>query len=116
MYKYFEQYGKSNNIVLNSFTWDISLKSKKEQLEEKLGKVARGIFFKRNEHLEAIDILSVFKTFHSYTAKDMVDHVYNSGLETLAKDNVHPGPAFHDFYTNFIYNKYLEDINANTRN
>ena len=115
-YKYFEQYCLSNNIILNSFTWDISMKNKRIAIEDKVQKVARGVFFTRNEFLECTDIFSVFKTFNPYTVEQLMKHLYASKLELQAKDGVHPGPAFHDFYTDFIYNKYLEDINDNSRN
>jgi hypothetical protein len=115
LYKYFEQYCLSNNIILNSFTWDVSMQNKKVALEDKMRRIARGVFFKRNEFSDCNDIFSNFKTFNSYTLEQLMEHLYASKLELQAKDGVHPGPAFHEFYTEFIYNKYLEDINDNSR-
>lgn len=116
MYKYFEQYCISNNIILNSFTWDVSMKNKKDILESKFSKIARGVFFNRNEFLEAMDIFAPFKTFNIYHLNELLKHVYATNFSLEAKDKVHPGPAFHDFYASFIYNKYLEDIYVNPRN
>jgi hypothetical protein len=87
-YLMLESYCKSNNIKLFSFSYV----SKTQKYFEKK-----------------------FKTFYSIDFKDMTDFVFNyaennrgTNYLTKARDDMHYGVAYHEYWANFIYNTYCE--------
>ena len=91
-YQYYfllEQYCISNNIKLYSFSW-------------------------KHDH-EFNDIKSI-KTFHAYQMPEMISAAIkyiekNSDKKYLeyARDNKHLGLAYHNFWAEFIYERYIND-------
>ena len=95
-YQYYfmlEQYCKSNNIKLFSFTWVDG--------EE-----------------EYIKILNNFDTFYKIDRNKMLSYVYEYKEKNknesfckyieLARDGEHPGIGINDYWANFMYEKYIE--------
>jgi hypothetical protein len=104
-YQYYlmlDQYCNSNNIKLYSFTW-------------KDNKDTEGKLFSEIE-----DTFSVFNSFYlidndelsEYCAQYVLDNKGKSFL-IKARDKDHHGIAFHDYWANFIYEKYLNDNSWN---
>jgi len=64
--------------------------------------------------------ISKFKTFYKINQDDMLEYVYNykknnkdskySEYFEIARDGQHLGIAYHAYWTEFIYNKYLETL------
>lgn len=100
-YQYYlmlEQYCKSNNIKLYSFTWT----DKKEVNGELISDIE--------------NIFSNFDSFYPIDSEKVVQHcadyVLNSKDKRFlikARDRDHHGIAFHDYWAKFIYEKYLND-------
>jgi hypothetical protein len=97
-YLMLEQYCESNNIQLYSFSW-IEAKQK---------------FLFSHEVLEVP--FDLFETYYRIESKDIYDNLKkdkelnkdNKPLE-FARDEMHPGPSFHDYWSNFIYDKYVKN-------
>jgi hypothetical protein len=90
-----DQYCKSNNIKLYSFSW---IESKYVSYTDKIIEVPLDSFdsyFKINS-----------KEIFSYLNEQKSTDKKNKFLE-IARDDEHPGIAFHDYWSNFIYNKYI---------
>lgn len=104
-YQYYlmlDQYCKSNNIKIYSFTWNDKKKYKEEQLSE------------------VENTFSSFNSFYPIDNAKVLEHcaqyvLDNKGKKFLikARDNDHHGIAFHDYWANFIYEKYLSDNSRN---
>jgi len=104
-YQYYfmlEEYCRQNNIKLYSFTWAI-----------------KGHIFE-DDILNKYDIekypLEKFKSFYKTDIKEMHNFIFNyiennKGIDNLeyASDNEHFGIAYHEYWTDFMYRKYLED-------
>lgn len=118
MYFYLEQYCRSSNIQLYSFSW---LKSVDLYTEEPKRYVYNGgtrpLWTEQTKTQQSfnLDILYNFETFYNYDVKNMMmsvfeyDKVSKTPEKSLwAKDNVHPGTSFHEFYADFMFSKYLE--------
>jgi hypothetical protein len=97
-YLMLEQYCESNNIQLYSFSW-IETKQK---------------FLFSHEVLEVP--FDLFETYYRIESKDIYDNLkkdkeLNKGNKPLefARDEMHPGPSFHDYWSNFIYDKYVKN-------
>jgi|694.fasta_scaffold43132_5 hypothetical protein len=91
------QYCKSNNIKLFSFSW--------YNIEEPL-----------NQHFELSQI-NLFNTFYNTNFEDIKIFVKeykkkypNAPYLELSRDKHHRGIAYHEYWANFIYNKYLDSI------
>jgi hypothetical protein len=105
-YQYYfmlEQYCKSNNIQLYSFTWDTngSVNYKKWKVIEE----TTNHLFKEYG----------FKTFYHYDFEKMVNdlnylqsQVYDEFF-MIARDNMHQGTGYNTIWSNFIYDKYAKD-------
>jgi hypothetical protein len=133
-YSWLEQYCKSNNIKLYSFTWEIPVFGwplKPDDITTFKGGEAKSIYPDQDEKKyypgtteerddwsqqlgdETIKILKDFETFHYFSESEMEEAVFkydtgkNKGKKysLIAKDNVHPGESFHDFYADFICKK-----------
>jgi hypothetical protein len=96
------EYCRSNGIKLYAFTWMDNEKDYKEQFIE------TGIIN--------------FDFFYETNKKEMADHIINfeknnpnNEYNIIARDGGHAGVAYHDYWFNFIYKKYL-DKNDNFRN
>jgi hypothetical protein len=91
-YQYYymlEQYCYSNNIKLMCFTWE------------------------RDETNLVESNIKNFNTFYSINQKKLLDHVDlycnlnpNETFALVARDNMHFGTAYSDYWANFIYDKY----------
>jgi hypothetical protein len=119
LYHYLEEYCKSNNIQLYSFSWIKSIEHYKDSsVNSKIANLSKKIKSEWVGQSKAYEenILKKFKSFYDYSASEMLESVYQFDLITEKKDksisapdNVHTGTSFHDFYADFIYKKYLEN-------
>jgi hypothetical protein len=95
-----EQYCNTNKIKLFSFSWDID-KNKTPFFE-----TTNNLF---NEYK--------FKTFHFIDESILFDSLfslkqkYDNKFFDKARDGQHRGTGTHMFWSDFIYNKYLESFN-----
>lgn len=105
-YQYYfmlEQYCRSNNIKLYSFTWDTngSVNYKKNKVIEE----TTNFLFKEYG----------FETFYFYNFDDMVNDLNNLQINNndpyflVARDNMHQGTGYQTIWSNFIYKKYAKD-------
>jgi hypothetical protein len=93
-YMILEDYCKANKINLYSFTW----------------------VFNKKRHKSVDDIFNEnFSTFYKIDLKNQDDFVFdvfskdtNNTYTLWAKDERHRGTAYHEYWANFIYNKYIE--------
>jgi hypothetical protein len=93
-----EQYCESNNIQLYSFSW---VKAKQN-------------FIFPHEVIEVP--FNSFKTYHEINSDDLYNNLNkdkeldkdNKFLE-FARDKMHPGTSFHNYWSNFIYDKYIKN-------
>ena len=102
-YQYYfmlEQYCLQNNIKLYSFSWCDSKNVNKNSI------------FGFNRTIEPF-ALKNFKTFYSTTIKETLSFVYdykekNKNMQFLeiARDSDHLGIAYHEYWSNFIFEKY----------
>ena len=100
-YQYYfmlDLYCKSNNIKLYSFSWAPC--EDKEYLGIENSKINN------------------FSTYHKYNLSDVDSFVKkylyeNDNAKLMADDNEHLGEAYHQYWYDFIYKKYIND---NTRN
>jgi hypothetical protein len=97
-YLMLEQYCKSNNIQLYSFSW-IEAKQR---------------FLFPHEVLEVP--FDSFKTYYKIDSNDIYNNLnkdkeLNKDKQYLefARDRMHPGPSFHNYWSNFIYDKYIKN-------
>ena len=93
-----EQYCKSNNIQLYSFSW-VQAKQR---------------FLFAHEIIEVP--FSSFKTYYPIDSKDIYENLNkerelnpNKKYLEFARDKMHPGPSFHNYWSNFIYDKYIKN-------
>ena len=115
-YQYYfmlEQYCKSNNIKLFSFTWDtigtgnFFLKSFLQSTfyANKIAEESTNSLFKKYN----------FDTFYSYDFERMIDDLKslqndsNDKYFITARDNMHYGIGYNTIWSNFIYDKYVKD-------
>ena len=102
-YLMLEQYCNSNNIKLFSFTWDNYDQHFLKKNIEKIYESVNTTFKKYN-----------FKTFYYIDEEDMLNNLfflkqkYDNEFFDTARDNKHRGTGAHTYWSNFIYNKYLE--------
>jgi hypothetical protein len=97
-YLMLEQYCESNNIQLYSFSW---VKAKQN-------------FIFPHEVIEVP--FNSFKTYHEINSDDLYNNLNkdkeldkdNKFLE-FARDKMHPGTSFHNYWSNFIYDKYIKN-------
>lgn len=123
MYFYLEQYCESNNIQLYSFSWIKSLdqysKEPKRSTVQYQGNDLLVPLWTDQVDLDksqfGVDNFNEFKTFYNYDSKKMLNSVFEYDKKSKtpkkslwATDNRHPGTSFHDFYAEFIYQKYVE--------
>jgi len=93
IYQYYfmlEQYCKSNNIGLYSFTWDTDINNFENIFKNK------------------------FKTFYNIEQKDVVEYLYskkNKQYLEVSRDGIHPGIGYHLYWAKFIYDKYKKENN-----
>ena len=126
-YFYLEQYCNSNNIKLITTTWykDATLIGS-EVLPEKKEKFYPGTKDKRadwgdqlnkNEVNILDELLKNFESYNIYSEEDMIKSIYsydkskkkeNKKYSLVASDEIHPGTSFHDFWSDFMYDKYME--------
>ena len=125
MYFYLEQYCKSNKIKLYSFSWLKSINEVENRPKESYYISHDGSIHKRpswtsqgyNHEIEYDNnILLQFETFYDYHKEEMLKKVFEFDLKSKTKekslwalDGAHPGTSFHDFYADFIFNKYQKD-------
>jgi len=106
-YQYYfmlEQYCLSNNIKLYSFSWDTN---ENDHINNKEVSKTTNTLFKEYK----------FKTFYYYDFNLMLNDLYNlesskkfsSDYFLIARDGRHHGVGFNYLWSNFIYNKYVED-------
>jgi len=102
-YLMLEQYCNSNNIKLFSFTWDNYDQHFLNKNTEKIYESVNTTFKKYN-----------FKTFYYINEEDMLNNLfflkqkYDNKFFDIARDNKHKGTGAHIYWSDFIYNKYLE--------
>ena len=113
IYLYLEQYCRSNNIKLYTFSWIKSINLKQPKRITK-GPSWLELANSKYELINNHDILNRFETFYDYDKDYMMKKVFeydrlsNNDLNSLwARDNLHPGTSFHKFYCDFIFDKYL---------
>jgi hypothetical protein len=122
MYFYLEQYCRSNNIELYSFSWiksvDLDLGiPKRHGWKDSLGnEIVRPLWTeqaKDNDLIQNNSILNNFKSFYDYSSDFMLQKVFEFDIKSKtpkkslwAEDDCHPGTSFHDFYSDFMYSKY----------
>jgi hypothetical protein len=92
-YMMLEIYCKKNNIKLISFSYRDNLQNN---------------FFKN------------FKTFYKINTKEKQDFIFNyiqknkkNKYAEIARDGDHPGEAYHEYWSNFIYEIYKKNKNKN---
>ena len=134
-YSWLHEYCKSHGIKLYSFTWEIPVRGWPLRADEQdVKKFERNIFPDQSQKKyypgtteerddwsqqlgdETIKILGKFDTFYVFSEDEMEERVFyfdqtkNKGkpYSLVAKDSVHPGESFHDFYAEFIYSKATE--------
>jgi len=102
-YLMLEQYCISNNIKLFSFTWDNYDQHFLNKNINKLYESVNVVFKNYN-----------FKTFYYINEKEMLNYLFllkqkdNNKFFDIARDNMHKGTGAHAYWSEFIYNKYLE--------
>ena len=106
VYNYYlilEQYCKTNNIKLFSFSWDIHDQYFFNKKKKIIFETTNDLFAKYN-----------FKTFYYINPKNIFDEMFllkekhDNYFFDIARDNKHRGNGIHLYWSNFIYNKYLE--------
>jgi hypothetical protein len=127
-YFYLESFCKTNNIQLIASTWYKNIKDIGDEfLPSKEVKYYPGTKTERpdwsvqlNEHDDNLleNILKDFDTFKTYTEKELISKVSEYHIlkdkqdreySLVAKDDIHPGTSFHDFWKDFFYSFYVED-------
>tara|TARA_R110001606_G_scaffold44495_4_gene116497 strand:- start:678 stop:1445 length:768 start_codon:yes stop_codon:yes gene_type:complete len=124
-YSRLEDYCVSNNIKLYSFSWVKNVDPYSPEPKRYLFKLIDGLKVKRPLWIEQAkrqydmyktNLLEQFSTFYDYPKELLVARVHefdeataNKEKSLWALDKVHPGTAFHDFYSEFIYDKYVVD-------
>lgn len=106
-----EQYCLSNNIKLYSFTWQTH--SGTAYLDTILsGKPVHSSV--TNDHFSNLGLTS-FYGINPVGLKKKIRKNYNVGDKYFitARDNLHLGTGFHDFWNNFMYEIYLNDNSRN---
>jgi hypothetical protein len=115
IYNYYfmlEQYCKTNNIELFSFTWNLYDKYYLKSLYDKY-------YFNKNKKIFIKSTNDIFKEYNFETFYYIKEDILNNTLFLLkqkhdnfffdiARDNKHRGDGIHLYWSNFIYNKYLE--------
>lgn len=97
-----DHYCKSHNIKLFSFTW-----------------VEDGVRHKNpwGFHFKNMGFLNNFDSFYSIDKKELIKFIVNyknknknKDFLDIARDDQHPGIAYHAYWSNFIYEKYKKDL------
>lgn len=123
-YLYLEQYCRSNNIQLYSFSWaksigELSPRPKGDtyiSIDGNVHERPSWTWLGSNQESDyAKNILLQFETFYDYQKDYAIRKVFEFDSKTKTKekslwaaDGSHPGTSFHDFYADFIFTKYLE--------
>jgi hypothetical protein len=96
-YTMLHQYCKSNNIKLISFSW-VNIE---DEFDES---------FKKNN-------INTFDTFYQTDIKEIKKFIKqyknnNKHIDfmEMSRDGVHQGVGYHEYWANFIYDKYLEMV------
>lgn len=106
-YQYYfmlEQYCRSNNILLYSFTWDTN-GTVNSRITNKIIEETTNSLFKKYK----------FETFYFYNFEDMVNDLNylqsktNDEYFMIARDGKHQGTGYNTIWSNFIYDKYAKD-------
>ena len=97
-----DQYCKSNNIKLYSFSWSDST-----------------VINPWNFDFIKTDLQKMFDSYYEIKTDDAISFVIdnerlnkNKKFLRFAMDNEHLGKLFHLYWSNFIYNKYKKDLNG----
>lgn len=100
-YLVLDQYCKSNNIELYTFTWT-----------QKCGHIGKWV---HEDWLKYDFLFDMFDTFYDIKEDDFLADMYeyeksnkNDKKAFLASDNDHPGNMWHYAWANFIYGRYRE--------
>ena len=102
-YLMLEQYCSSNKIKLFSFTWDTYAQHFLNKNIDKIYESVNVVFKNYN-----------FKTFYYINEEEMLNSLFllkqkdDNKFFDVARDNMHKGTGTHTYWSNFIYNKYLE--------
>jgi hypothetical protein len=89
------QYCKTNKIKLYSFSWILS----------------KNNYYNQYEHIEVP--LENFDSYYKIDEKNLNEYIQKQKDENfliIARDNEHPGTAYHDYWSDFIYEKYKKDL------
>jgi hypothetical protein len=103
-YLMLEQYCSSNKIKLFSFTWDTYDQHSLNKNINKFYESVNVVFKNYN-----------FKTFYYINEEEMLNNLfllkqkYNNKFFDIARDNMHRGTGAHMYWSDFIYNKYVEE-------
>jgi hypothetical protein len=101
-YLMLEQYCDSNRIKLFSFTWDYNTKNTSSK---DFYQPVNTVFKNYN-----------FKTFYSIDQDDMINNLFllkqknKDKFFDIARDNMHLGTGFHEYWANFMYERYLNTL------
>jgi hypothetical protein len=105
VYNYYfilEEYCKTNNIKLFSFTWDLINK-------HLLSKNIKRYYNSTNDNFKEYN----FKTFYFINVNNLNNNLfllknkYDNEFFDTARDKKHRGTGIHMYWSEFIYNKYL---------
>lgn len=130
-YFYLEMFCKNSGISLISSTWYKNLVKIGEEFlpskEDKYYPDRRELRADWADQLNVNEvnmldyILSDFETFKKYDEELLTSEVSRYHLvkskddkatSLVASDDVHPGTSFHDFWKDFFYDRYKEDLNV----
>ena len=92
-YMMLEDYCKSNNIELFSFTYNLKVQEK---------------FYKKFKTFYAID----YRILNNFIF-DYIEENKNFEYTQNARDDSHMGTAYHEYWSNFIYEKYKKNKKKN---
>lgn len=129
-YKYLYHYCKANNIKLITITWFKIISNIQQQLNKKTiwSAKLKNIFLNSNKdplvwnnQLEndqtnyISKVLGQYETYYDYAESDMINFIMNKDLDPnnkrylIADDGTHPGTLFHDYWSNYMYERYKDD-------
>jgi hypothetical protein len=95
-------YCESHNIKLFSFTW-----------------VDNGVRHQNpwDFHFKNLGFLDYFDSFYSIKKDELIEFIVdyknknkNDKFADIARDKQHPGTAYHEYWSNFIYEKYKKSL------
>lgn len=115
IYNVFEHYCNQLNIKLFSFSWlnFLDINTSEIVIPEQNKKFHPHPLHKNLKNEKRI--LSIFSTFYEYSVEEMMRSVwkydkFNKKNSILAEDMLHAGVSFHDFWADFIYDKYEKNM------